>query len=118
MNERDRRFPLKATCLAIYSTSVNKQLSLDHALAEDFPWCCTWEVELRELFDGYVETKQRQGVLDYYDLLLYWAQLMTEPTLAREIGQRFAHVLVDEYQDTCWSWNSFDATSRTSSLAS
>jgi DNA helicase-2/ATP-dependent DNA helicase PcrA len=39
-------------------------------------------------------------VLDYDDLLLYWAQMMAEPGLAAEVGARFDHVLVDEYQDT------------------
>jgi hypothetical protein len=39
-------------------------------------------------------------VLDYDDLLLFWAQMMEEPALARLVGQRFDHVLVDEYQDT------------------
>jgi superfamily I DNA/RNA helicase len=32
--------------------------------------------------------------------LLYWAQMVSDPTLAGEIGKRFEHVLVDEYQDT------------------
>src|SRR5690606_28305418 len=34
------------------------------------------------------------------DLLLYWHVLVQEPQLAREVGARFDHVLVDEYQDT------------------
>ena len=56
---------------------------------------------LRPLFAAYVEAKQAQGVLDYDDLLLYWAQVMvTDPALAADIGGRFDHVLVDEYQDT------------------
>jgi DNA helicase-2/ATP-dependent DNA helicase PcrA len=33
-------------------------------------------------------------------LLLYWAQTMSDPRLAEDIGGRFDHVLVDEYQDT------------------
>ena len=49
---------------------------------------------------AYVEAKQRQHVLDYDDLLLYWAQMMTEPALAADVAERFDHVLVDEYQDT------------------
>ena len=65
-----------------------------------FPWCATLEAELRRLFSAYVEAKQRQHVLDYDDLLLYWAQMMAEPAIAAEIGSRFDHVLVDEYQDT------------------
>ena len=58
------------------------------------------KTQLRELFKAYVEAKQRQGVFDYDDLLLYWAHLMKEPTLAAEVVRRFTHVLVDEYQDT------------------
>ena len=49
---------------------------------------------------AYVEAKQKQNVLDYDDLLLYWAQMMAEPALADDLGARFDHVLVDEYQDT------------------
>jgi DNA helicase-2/ATP-dependent DNA helicase PcrA len=100
LHESAERFPLKGTCLAIYSAAVNRQARLDEVLAHEFPWCAAWERELRALFAAYVEAKQRQGVLDYDDLLLYWAQLMTEPALAREVAARFSHVLVDEYQDT------------------
>lgn len=37
----------------------------------------------------------RQSVLDYDDLLLYWAQTVSDPALAADIGGRFDHVLVD-----------------------
>ncbi len=100
LHESAERFPLKGTCLAIYSAAVNRQAPLDRVLAEDFPWCCAWERELKRLFAAYVEAKQRQGVLDYDDLLAYWAQLMAEPALAEDVRSRFTHVLVDEYQDT------------------
>jgi DNA helicase-2/ATP-dependent DNA helicase PcrA len=39
-------------------------------------------------------------VLDYDDLLLYWAHTIGDPSFANEIGGRFDHILVDEYQDT------------------
>jgi len=55
---------------------------------------------LKALFLGYVDAKQAQQVLDYDDLLLYWAQMVSDPGLAAELGHRFTHVLVDEYQDT------------------
>lgn len=47
-----------------------------------------------------MEAKQVQQVLDYDDLLLYWAKMATIPELARDLGGRFDQVLVDEYQDT------------------
>jgi ATP-dependent DNA helicase UvrD/PcrA len=69
-------------------------------LAQHFPWCSGWSAELKNLFTAYVDAKQSQNVLDYDDLLLYWAQAMSDTALAAEIGDRFDHVLVDEYQDT------------------
>ena len=56
--------------------------------------------ELTRLFRAYVETKLAQQVLDYDDLLLYWHVLMQRAAPRARIGERFAHVLVDEYQDT------------------
>ncbi|MCB8823141.1 ATP-dependent helicase [Microvirga rosea] len=96
----ESRFPAKGTCLAIYSRCVNADIALEEALRTAYPWCAGWASELRQLFTAYVEAKQRQNVLDYDDLLLYWAQTMAEPSLAADIGGRFDHVLVDEYQDT------------------
>ena len=55
---------------------------------------------MRTLFIAYGKAKQRQNVLDYDDLLLYWAKMLDDKDLAAEIGGRFDHVLVDEYQDT------------------
>ena len=100
LSEKDNRFPLKATCLAIYSRAVNSGEPLETVLLKQFPWCAEWKDALRDLFDGYVEAKQRQQVLDYDDLLLYWRELMKVPELASEVRQHFDHVLVDEYQDT------------------
>jgi DNA helicase II / ATP-dependent DNA helicase PcrA len=100
LSEKAKRFPLKATCLAIYSRAVNAAEPLETVLRKQFPWCAEWEADLRSLFEAYVDAKQRQGVLDYDDLLLYWGELMRVPELASEIGALFDHVLVDEYQDT------------------
>ncbi len=96
----EKRFPLKGTCLAIYSKTINTEQPLATVLAESFPWCAGWEAELKRLFAAYVEAKQRHNVLDYDDLLACWAAMMAEPSIGAEIGSRFRHVLVDEYQDT------------------
>ena len=100
LSKTEARFPTKGTCLSIYSRAVNAEAPLDEVLAENFPWCAGWTDELKRLFSAYVEAKQRQGVLDYDDLLLYWAQMCDEPALAADIADRFDHILVDEYQDT------------------
>src|SRR5215510_1888013 len=100
LSKTESRFPAKGTCLAIYSRCVNAELPIEDVLRMSFPWCSSWTAQLKQLFASYVEAKQRQNVLDYDDLLLYWAQMVSDPALANDIGGRFDHVLVDEYQDT------------------
>jgi DNA helicase-2/ATP-dependent DNA helicase PcrA len=94
------RFPLKGTCLAIYSRCVNTQAPLPEILRDHFPWCAAWQDELKALFRGYVAAKQAQHSLDYDDLLLAWARMLDEPAIAAHVASRFDHLLVDEYQDT------------------
>src|SRR5271156_1358742 len=100
LSKTENRFPTKGTCLAIYSRAVNAEMPVDEVLRGHFPWCTEWGLQLRDLFGAYVEAKQAQNVLDYDDLLLCWAQAASHPVLAADIGGRFDHVLVDEYQDT------------------
>jgi len=100
LSSREKRFPLKGTCLAIYSRAVNSQAPLDEVLREAYPWCADWPAELRALFRAYETAKRDQHALDYDDLLLWWAEMMRESDIAAWLGERFTHVLVDEYQDT------------------
>lgn len=99
-SSKQSRFPTKSTCIAIYSRVVNSEASIKEILKSSYPWVLEWEEELKQLFAAYTEAKQAQNVLDYDDLLLYWAQMVSEPELAEDVGNRFDHILVDEYQDT------------------
>ena len=98
--QKEQRFPRKDTCVQIYSNRVNTQRPLKETLEAQFPWCVQWESELTRLYRTYVERKQRDNLLDYDDLLLYWQIMMSESRLAAHVGGHFDHVLVDEYQDT------------------
>ncbi|MDB5962496.1 MAG: ATP-dependent helicase, partial [Massilia sp.] len=95
-----KRFPLQGTCLWIYSRVVNSGEPLAFVLQTTFPWCKEWEAELKKLFGAYVDAKQEQNVLDYDDLLLFWADMASDPEMGAALGALFDHVLVDEYQDT------------------
>ncbi len=74
-SKTESRFPTKGTCLSIYSRRFNSQTLLSEILRQHYPWVATWEEQLKHLFAAYVEAKQSQNVLDYDDLLLYWAQM-------------------------------------------
>jgi len=94
------RFPMPGTCLAIHSRVLNSRQPLASVLADRYPWVAPCEADLRRLFDAYAGAKQRQQLLDYDDLLLAWWHLMQDAAAAAALGERFDHVLVDEYQDT------------------
>ena len=94
------RFPRKDTCLAIYSHVVNTRGAIETTLKHSFPAYTDWVEQLKALFRGYVEAKQKRNVLDYDDLLLYWWHLLGHQPSAVSLRQKFDHILVDEYQDT------------------
>ena len=100
LSKTEHRFPTKGTCLAVYSRAVNAEEPLAEMLRDHFPWVARWEAELRQLFRAYVTAKQAQNVLDYDDLLLAWAQVMSDADFAAHIGAAWDHLLIDEYQDT------------------
>src|SRR6201997_3584584 len=93
LSKTESRFPAKGTCLAIYSRCVNAEAELEQVLGASYPWCSGWSNELKELFAAYVEAKQKHNVLDYDDLLLYWARMMSDAAIADDVGGRFDHVL-------------------------
>ncbi|NLO28162.1 MAG: ATP-dependent helicase [Actinobacteria bacterium] len=100
LSKNDRRFPLKGTCMDIYSRCVNARETVEETVENHFPWCRGEIEDLRRLFSAYVDHKGEQSVLDYDDLLLFWHGLLTDSRAARSVHARFDLVLVDEYQDT------------------
>ncbi len=57
--------------------------------------------ELALALSGYEALKQKNGVLDFDDLLLTTRELLVESREARAVLQaRFSHLFVDEFQDT------------------
>ena len=99
-SEKQSRFPLKDTCLGIYSLAINSGAKLEGILAKRYTQYTEWAPQLKRLYQHYADRKQDQNVLDFDDLLLYWAEMMNIEEVAAEIGSRFDHALVDEYQDT------------------
>ena len=57
--------------------------------------------DLRGLIEDYEAAKQKAGMLDFDDLLLRTQGLLRNHAEVREeLGGRFRHIVVDEYQDT------------------
>lgn len=60
-----------------------------------------WDRQCAQLYADYDEQCQREGVVDFAELLLRSFELLTHNQPLREhYQQRFSHILVDEFQDT------------------
>src|SRR5580704_17030311 len=85
LGDSKTRFPLKGTCLDIYSRCVNCRKPLAEVLETAFPWCRLHLDALKGLFHAYVDRKESLAVIDYDDLLLYWHALFEKPETAEVI---------------------------------
>ena len=87
----DRRFPQEGHLPRdLLLRGQRDRHPLDRVLRDGFPWCAEWAAELKRLFAAYVAAKQRQGVLDYDDLLLWWERMAAGPgRRGRRWGRRF-----------------------------
>lgn len=99
--DRKRRFPRKETLHHVYSRHVNTEIPVAAILGEEFPQFADLSDQFRQVFADYTSRKQQRNLLDYDDLLLFWAMLTDEASpLAARLASLYDHVLVDEYQDT------------------
>src|SRR5690348_9456377 len=97
----NKRFPKKETLHWLYSRHVNTELPLDELLHRDVPQFLEYEEQITALFADYTLRKQERNLVDYDDLLLFWALMLeASPELQSRISGLYEHVLVDEYQDT------------------
>lgn len=56
--------------------------------------------QVAAVMDGYEKGKQAQGVVDFHDILLCNAALLSgHPAIAEQIRAQYRHFVVDEYQD-------------------
>ncbi|HSP97563.1 MAG TPA: ATP-dependent helicase [Candidatus Dormibacteraeota bacterium] len=101
LDKKDKRFPRKQVIGELFSAVVNKHRPLDQLLAETYPHFAEHADDLHALHAAYAAYKSERSVLDYDDLLVKLQRLLAEHADVRErLAQRYAYVMVDEYQDT------------------
>ena len=83
-SKTESRFPTKGTCLAIYSRAVNAELPLEEVLGELLSVVRRLErANCASCSRPMSRPSSAQNVLDYDDLLLYWAQMISDPRARR-----------------------------------
>jgi DNA helicase-2/ATP-dependent DNA helicase PcrA len=95
LNVDDEKFPPRELTWFI---NVQKEAGLRPAAVEAWD---DWTKKRVELYAAYEAQCQKEGVVDFAELLLRCHELLerNEP-LRRHYQERFRHILVDEFQDT------------------
>jgi len=99
LNVDDEKFPPRELCHFI---NAQKEQGLRAAAVEAaFGYMDDWARKRVGLYEAYEAQCQREGVVDFAELLLRSYELLerNEP-LRRHYQERFRHILVDEFQDT------------------
>ena len=95
LNVDDEKYPPKHLMYFINSAKDQGLRAADVEASDDY------QRKFAELYAAYDDQCQREGVVDFAELLLRSYELLTRNQPLREHYQsRFKHILVDEFQDT------------------
>jgi DNA helicase-2/ATP-dependent DNA helicase PcrA len=97
---KKRRFPKKETLHYLYSTHINTGREINELLSKELPQFIDELPHIERIYADYIQRKAARNLVDYDDLLLFWALMLEAPALGERISGLYSHVLVDEYQDT------------------
>ncbi|HST07548.1 MAG TPA: ATP-dependent helicase [Gemmatimonadaceae bacterium] len=98
---KSKRFPKKETLQYVYSRHINTGTSIEDIVRDDYPQFVDYLEDFGKIYADYTGRKQQRNLVDYDDLLLFWALMLeASPELGKKISGLYDHVLVDEYQDT------------------
>jgi DNA helicase-2/ATP-dependent DNA helicase PcrA len=98
---KGKRFPKKETLQYVYSRHINTGESVDTIVREEYAQFTDYLEDFARIYADYTRRKQERNLVDYDDLLLFWALMLeASPELRQRIAGMYDHVLVDEYQDT------------------
>ena len=91
----DEKYPAKQLQYFIGHAKERGQRARDLSVGDDF------QAKMAQLYEAYDEQCQREGVVDFAELLLRSYQLLKHNEAIRtHYQERFRHILIDEFQDT------------------
>ncbi len=101
LNTKERRFPRKRTIASIFSKAVNKGETIEDVVFDDYPSFAQDIPDLVKLHEAYRMYKQKNGLMDYDDLLVNMQALLEKNNVIRtRLSGVHQYIMVDEYQDT------------------
>jgi DNA helicase-2/ATP-dependent DNA helicase PcrA len=93
--------PRKQTLANIFSRAVNKDMSVEDIVLNDYPQFMRHLAAIHEISKAYQRQKTEHNFMDYDDLLIYLEMLLKRyPDVRDSICKTYQYLMVDEYQDT------------------
>src|SRR5258706_8728942 len=74
--QKSKRFPKKETLQYVYSRHINTGISVEDIVRDDYPQFVDYLEDFGKIFGDYTRRKQERNLVDYDDLLLFWALLL------------------------------------------
>ena len=91
----DEKYPPKQLQYFIAHAKERGQRARELSVGDDF------QAKMAQLYEAYDEQCQREGVVDFAELLLRSYELLKHNEAIRtHYQERFCHILIDEFQDT------------------
>ena len=101
LTSQKRGFPKNRTLANVFSKAINKVISVEDVVFDDYPHFSEYIVAVTGLFNAYQERKAQHNFFDYDDLLVYLHRLLKNHKDIREsLSSSYRYIMVDEYQDT------------------
>jgi ATP-dependent DNA helicase UvrD/PcrA len=101
MNGKPPRFPKRGTLANIISKAANLEQPIEELMQNEYGQFMEVASHIQTLGTLYVDYKKTHQLMDYDDLIIRFRQLLMENrAIRKELGERYAYVMVDEYQDT------------------
>jgi DNA helicase-2/ATP-dependent DNA helicase PcrA len=94
-----KRYPRPAELKEMYSKAMNLHLQVREVLANFYPQYDDMEDTVQTALQRYFDTKKKNNVMDFDDLLVYFIRLLRTDGLKEKVFKQVRHLLVDEYQD-------------------
>ena len=98
---KSKNYPKPKVVANLISYARNTCRSPREEADDRYPFLEGMSEKIEQFYQGYQESKLKQQVVDYDDLLVYLLRLLKEqPEIRKQYEDRFKHILVDEFQDT------------------
>lgn len=101
MGDDAKKFPKESVIQKVISYASNTLKSVRESILEIAPYLIDYENDIEHIWGNYQEMKKDINAMDYDDLLVNTAHLLSFNKRAlNDISSKYKYVLVDEFQDT------------------